>query len=90
MSWRDASKPTPFGVVFGLLVGCIPAGLAANALLLREVSYKVTMEYRFKSTPDFHPLGYWLLVGIMCSCAALIWMKTIGDFVFLVRSRRRK
>jgi uncharacterized membrane protein len=75
-SWR--------GIVVGSLAGCIPALLASWALAAGRVSYKAGGRIVF--TRDGDPLGFWIILGVLCLAIFLLWGKTIIDLITLVRS----
>jgi hypothetical protein len=86
--WKQYLRPTWSGIVFGTLVGCIPALLAVSALAIGRVSYQLRAGDRFVAARDSDPIGFWVMTGVLCLAALLVWGKSIIDARTLLCSLR--
>jgi hypothetical protein len=64
-------------ILFWGLFGFIPATLAAWALAVKEIHFKVHPDMYFHATPDHAPFGYWFYIGLCCITATLLWGRVL-------------
>ena len=87
---RKSKKLMPFrwdGIVYFTLLGCIPAMLAAWALAIRQIHFKVRQGEYFHATPSDAPVFYWAYIALFCVLTVVLWGSTLYSVVQIIRSR---
>ena len=81
----DKGHPAQRGLIFGLLVGCVPAAIGVFVLTAGQLSFKSASAQYLLVARESDPLIYWIIVWACVAMAVLIWSKTWSDFTFLAR-----
>jgi hypothetical protein len=81
----DKGRPAQRGLIFGLLVGCIPAAIGLFVLTAGQLSFKSASTQYLLVTRESDPVTYWIIVWACTAAAILIWSKTWSDFSFLAQ-----
>jgi len=82
----DKGRPAQRGLIFGLLVGCIPATIDVFVLTAGQLSFKSASSQYLLVTRESDPVIFWIIVWACAAAAILIWAKTWSDFTFLAQS----
>lgn len=77
----DKGRPAQRGLIFGLLIGCIPAAIGVFVLTAGQLSTQYLLVAR-----EGDPVIYWILVWACTAAAILIWAKAWSDFTSLAHS----
>jgi hypothetical protein len=85
----DKGRPAQRRLIFGLLIGCVPAAIAMFLLSTGQLSPEFgAVQYPLLER-DRDPVMYWIIVWAGAAAAIVIWAKSWSDFVVLVRSHEK-
>ena len=76
-------------VAIAASVGCVLAFLGCGWIFAGRIEYWTgpTERHHFLATPDSSPITYWLLIGVFCIGAVLLFAKSIADLISWLRFR---
>jgi len=76
-------------VAIAAVVGCVLAFFGGRWIVAGRIEYWTgpTERHHFLATPDSTPISYWILVGVFCVGAVLLWAKSIADLITWMRLR---
>lgn len=86
---QKTRRQSLLAVAFAAVVGCVLAFFGGRWIAAGRIEYWTgpTERHHFLATPDSSPIAYWLLIGVFCIGAVLLWAKSIAVLIAWMRLR---